>query len=101
LAPPVPSTRYPYTTLFRSEAVANASTVKKVVTLRRTGNDVPFDESRDVWWHEAVEVQSADAESCPCEPMDSEDLLYLLYTSGTTDRKSTRLNSSHVAIAYA
>jgi len=66
------------------EAVANASTVKKVVTLRRTGNDVPFDESRDVWWHEAVDGQSADAESCPCEPMDSEDLLYLLYTSGTT-----------------
>jgi acetyl-CoA synthetase len=66
------------------EAVANASSVKKVVTFRRTGNDVPFDESRDVWWHDAVEGKSDDAESCPCEPMDSEDLLYLLYTSGTT-----------------
>jgi len=66
------------------EAVANAPTVKNVVTLRRTGNDVPFDESRDVWWHDAVEGKSDDPKSCPCEPMDSEDLLYLLYTSGTT-----------------
>ena len=34
--------------------------------------------------HELVEDQSDDPASCPCEPMDSEDLLYLLYTSGTT-----------------
>jgi acetyl-CoA synthetase len=52
-----------------------------VVVLRRTGNEVPWTEGRDVWWHDLVEDQSAD---CPPEPMDSEDLLYLLYTSGTT-----------------
>ena len=38
-------------------------------------------DGRDVWWHDLVPQQSAD---CPPEPMDSEDLLYLLYTSGTT-----------------
>jgi acetyl-CoA synthetase len=66
------------------DALAEAPTVKRTVVLRRTGNEVPFDESRDVWWDEAVAEESEDAASCPCEPMDSEDLLYLLYTSGTT-----------------
>jgi acetyl-CoA synthetase len=66
------------------EAVAQAPTVKKVVVLRRTGDQVPFDASRDVWWHELVEWQDDDPTSVPPEPMDAEDLLYLLYTSGTT-----------------
>jgi acetyl-CoA synthetase len=65
-------------------ALANAAGVKHAVVLRRTGNDVPFDESRDAWWDELVAAESEDPASCPCEPMDSEDLLYLLYTSGTT-----------------
>ncbi|MDQ2968776.1 MAG: acetate--CoA ligase [Actinomycetota bacterium] len=66
------------------EAVAQAPTVKKVVVLQRTGDDVPFDESRDAWWHELTEGQDDDPASAPPEPMDAEDLLYLLYTSGTT-----------------
>jgi acetyl-CoA synthetase len=66
------------------EAVANSPKVQRVVVYRRTGGDVPFDESRDVWWQDIVEGKPDDAASCPPEPMDSEDLLYLLYTSGTT-----------------
>jgi acetyl-CoA synthetase len=66
------------------EAVAQAATVKNVVVLRRTGDDVPFDRSRDAWWHELVDGQDDDPSSAPPEPMDAEDLLYLLYTSGTT-----------------
>src|SRR5581483_4508607 len=65
-------------------ALEGASPVKQVVVLRRTGNHVPFVDGRDRWWHDVVEGESEDPESCPCEPMDSEDLLYLLYTSGTT-----------------
>jgi acetyl-CoA synthetase len=63
------------------DAVADTPSIEKVVVLRRTGNDVPWTQDRDVWWHELVEGQPAD---CPPEAMDAEDLLYLLYTSGTT-----------------
>ncbi|HEX7144606.1 MAG TPA: acetate--CoA ligase [Gaiellaceae bacterium] len=66
------------------EAVAQAPTVKNVVVLKRTGDQVPFDASRDAWWHELVEGEDDDPASAPPEPMDAEDLLYLLYTSGTT-----------------
>jgi acetyl-CoA synthetase len=66
------------------EAVAQAPTVKKVIVLQRTGDEVPFDESRDDWWHDLTEGQDDDPASAPPEPMDAEDLLYLLYTSGTT-----------------
>ena len=66
------------------EAVAQAPTLKKVIVLQRTGDEVPFDVSRDTWWHDLTEGQDDDPASSPPEPMDAEDLLYLLYTSGTT-----------------
>jgi acetyl-CoA synthetase len=62
------------------EALEQSPSVKKVLVLRRTGGDVPMTAGRDVWWHDVV----TDESDCPPEPMDSEDLLYLLYTSGTT-----------------
>ena len=66
------------------EALADSPSVKRAIVLRRTGNEVPMTEGRDEWWDDVVAGQSEDASSCPCEPMDAEDLLYLLYTSGTT-----------------
>jgi acetyl-CoA synthetase len=66
------------------EAMSVAPGIRASVVLRRTGNDVAMQEGRDHWWHELEEGEPDDAASCPCEPMDSEDLLFLMYTSGTT-----------------
>jgi acetyl-CoA synthetase len=64
------------------EAMEATPGVKKCLVVRRTGNDVPMRDGRDVWYHDVR--GSDDPESCPPEPMDSEDLLFLMYTSGTT-----------------
>ncbi len=66
------------------EALTSCSTVKTVVVGQRTMADVPMVEGRDKTWAELTVGQSSDPATCPCEPMDAEDLLYLLYTSGTT-----------------
>ena len=66
------------------EALASSPSVKQMIVLRRTGGDVSMQEGRDRWWHDVIEGEPDDPESCPCVPMESEDLLYLLYTSGTT-----------------
>ncbi|HEX6128708.1 MAG TPA: acetate--CoA ligase [Candidatus Limnocylindria bacterium] len=65
------------------EAIARTTSVRHCVVVKRTGEDVHWYPERDRWWHELVAEQPATAEP---EPMDSEDLLYLLYTSGTTAR---------------
>ena len=66
------------------DAMAAAPGVRASLVVRRTGQPVPMTEGRDRWYHE-IEA-SDDPATCPCEPMDSEDLLFLMYTSGTTAR---------------
>jgi len=60
---------------------AGASTVDNVIVVNRCDTGVDMQAGRDHWWHELMADASA---SCPAEPMDAEQLLYLLYTSGTT-----------------
>ena len=55
--------------------------ITDVVVVRRTGQEIDLVEGRDHWYHDLMADASAD---CPAEPMEAEQLLYLLYTSGTT-----------------
>ena len=57
--------------------------VQKVLVVQRTKQDINMEGDRDVWWHELQPTASA---HCEAEPMDSEDLLFILYTSGTTGK---------------
>jgi acetyl-CoA synthetase len=65
------------------EAVAHCPTVKNVVVYRRSGSAVNMQPGRDYWWHELM--ATADP-VCAAEELDSEDPLYILYTSGTTGK---------------
>ena len=64
-------------------ALQNTSVVESVLVVRRCFNDIEMQEGRDKWWHDFVDNQS---DECPCEWMDSEDMLFLLYTSGSTGK---------------
>jgi len=59
------------------------TTIKNIVVVKRAGNQVNMVQGRDLWWHDLMEKAPL---YCAPEPMDSEDMLYLLYTSGTTGK---------------
>ena len=63
------------------DAIATTPSIEHVVVVRRGGNDVDMKEGRDHWYHDLI---AAADPVCPAEPMDAEQLLFLLYTSGTT-----------------
>jgi acetyl-CoA synthetase len=63
------------------DALKGKTNVKNVLVVKRTGQETNWDASKDVWWHEIVERQSAEHVA---QSFDSEHPLFILYTSGTT-----------------
>jgi acetyl-CoA synthetase len=81
-------------------ALANpkVTTIDSVIVYRRTGGNIAWHESRDVWWHEATAEASAD---CPPTEMSAEDPLFILYTSGSTGTPKGVLHTTGGYLVYA
>jgi acetyl-CoA synthetase len=65
--------------------------LEHVVVVKRTDEDCPMQDGRDVWWHEAIEQVDAD---CEPEPLEAEHPLYILYTSGSTAKPKGILHTT-------
>ena len=79
-------------------ALESCPNVHTVVTVRHTGNDIAWQDGRDVWYHEAMEAASPD---CPVEIMDAEDPLFILYTSGSTGKPKGVMHTTGGYLLYA
>jgi acetyl-CoA synthetase len=80
------------------EALKNCDSIESVIVIRRDGREVAMVEGRDDWYHDAVVEVGSD---CLAEPMDAEDMLFILYTSGSTGKPKGVVHTCGGYMVYA
>ncbi|MCK4742600.1 MAG: acetate--CoA ligase [Sulfuriflexus sp.] len=80
------------------KAVEACPNVHTVLTVKRTGGDINWNDTHDVWYHDIMAEASDD---CPPEEMDAEDPLFILYTSGSTGKPKGVLHTTGGYLLYA
>lgn len=80
------------------EALERCDSVEKVVVVERTKWAVNMKDGRDLWLHDELETVD---KNCPAEPMDAEDLLFILYTSGSTGKPKGVVHTVGGYMVYA
>ncbi len=93
-------TRGQKTTLFKQNsdmALKECPNIQQVIVVKRTGKAIDWNDSRDIWYHEAMAEAAPD---CPLEPMDSSAPLFILYTSGSTGKPKGVLHNTGGYLVY-
>jgi acetyl-CoA synthetase len=78
-------------------ALAECPNVKKIIVVKRTQNDVPWDAKKDVWYHDEMASVTA---ACPAVILDADDPLFILYTSGSTGKPKGILHTQGGYLVY-
>ena len=71
--------------------MGDVASIEKIFVVESTGTDCEMQEGRDVWWHEAMEAASPE---CEAEPLDAEHPLFILYSSGSTNKPKGILHTT-------